>query len=184
VYSLILILPGTLGLFDLPFPYLPQQVTLLNWLVIGVPAFVIALSRERSTAPTRPRFLREVGWFAVRTGAVFALAGLATLLVSIHGLGDDLRTQRTVLLSVLIFLGITALVRALTDGEAQPLRGDVRLRWLAALAVPAYLAVMFLPVANRFFRLTPLTDPRHWLLIGAVVAAAYGLSRLSDRVRL
>src|SRR5262249_50515018 len=103
VYSLFLIIPGAVGLFDLPFPYLPQQVTLLNWLVIGIPALVITLTRERSAAPTRPRFLREVGWFAVRTGVVFGLAGLVTLVVSRHVLGDDVRTQRTLLLSVLIF---------------------------------------------------------------------------------
>jgi cation-transporting ATPase E len=184
VYSLILILPGAVGLFELPFPYLPQQVTLLNWLVIGIPAFIIALTRERSAAPTRPRFLREVGWFAVRTGVVFALAGLATLLVSVHAFGDDLETQRTLLLSVLIFLGITALLRVLTDGESQALKGDTRLRWLAGAAVPAYLAAMYLPVANRFFHLTPLTDVRHWLLILAVVGPAYGVSLLSDRWRV
>jgi cation-transporting P-type ATPase E len=183
VYSLFLIVPGALGLFDLPFPYLPQQVTLLNWLVIGIPAFIIALTRERSTASSRPHFLREVGWFAVRTGVVFALAGLATLLISIHGFGDGVATQRTLLLSVLIFLGVTALVRALTDGETQPLKGDTRLRWLAVAAVPAYLAAMYVPLSNDFFQLTPLTDVRHWLLILAVSAAAYGLSRWSDRWR-
>ena len=42
-----------LGLLDLPFPYLPQQVTLLNWLVIGIPALVIALRKERSAGATR-----------------------------------------------------------------------------------------------------------------------------------
>jgi cation-transporting ATPase E len=184
VYSLILIVPGALGLFDLPFPYLPQQVTLLNWLVIGIPALVITLTRERSTAPTHPHFLREVGWFAVRTGVVFALAGLATLLISVHGFHDDRHTQRTILLSVLIFLGITALFRALTDGEEQPLKGDARLRWLAIAAVPVYLAAMFVPLANRFFDLTRLTEVRHWLLIAGVVIAAYCLCLLSDRWRM
>ena len=29
--------------------------------VIGIPALVITLTRERSSAPTRPHFLREVG---------------------------------------------------------------------------------------------------------------------------
>src|SRR5262249_62322224 len=82
VYSLILILAYAAGLFGVPFPYEPQQVTLLNWLVIGLPAFAIALSRERSAVATRPRFLREVGWFAVRTGVVFAVAGIVLLLVA------------------------------------------------------------------------------------------------------
>jgi len=64
VYSFILILAYSLGAFGLPFPYLPQQVTLLNWLVIGIPAFVIALSRERSSGadpaavPARSRMVR------------------------------------------------------------------------------------------------------------------------------
>jgi cation-transporting ATPase E len=180
---LILIVPGALGLFGLPFPYLPQQVTLLNWLVIGIPALVITLTRERSAAATRPHFLREVGWFAVRTGVVFALAGLATLLVSVQCFHDTRQTQRTLLLSVLIFLGITALFRTLTDGEEQPLKGDTRLRWLAIGAVPVYLGAMYLPLANEFFELTPLTDARHWLLIAAVVVPAYGLSLWSDRWR-
>src|SRR5207237_9840568 len=48
VYSFILIVACGTGAFGLRFPYLPQQVTLLNWLVIGIPAFVIAVSRERS----------------------------------------------------------------------------------------------------------------------------------------
>jgi hypothetical protein len=141
------------------------------------------VTRERSAAPNRPRFLREVGWFAVRTGAVFGLAGLATLLISVHAFADKVETQRTLLLSVLVFLGITALLRTLTDGEPQPLKGDVRLRWLAALAVPAYLAAMYVPVSYHFFQLTPLTDVRHWLLIGAVVIPAYGLSLATDRWR-
>jgi len=184
VYSLFLIVPGALGLFGLPFPYLPQQVTLLNALVIGIPALIITLTRERSASATRPRFLREVGWFAIRTGVVFALAGLATLLISIHGFEDARRTQRTLLLSVLIFLGITALLRVLTDGEERPLKGDTRLRWLAVAAAPTYLAVMFVPFTNRFFDLTPLTEWHHWFLIAGVVLPAYALSLLSDRWRL
>src|SRR5262249_9211613 len=131
VYSFILLLLGALHVFGLPFPYLPQQVTLLNWLTIGIPAFIITLSRERSTSATRPQFLREVGWFALRTGLVFAAAGVAILLISVWLNGDSVRMQRTLLLSTLTLLGVTSLLRALTDGEMQPLRGDTKFRWLA-----------------------------------------------------
>src|SRR5262249_41023630 len=89
VYSFILILAYSLGLLGLPFPYLPQQVTLLNWLVIGLPALIIAFSRERSTSSTRPRFLREVGWFALRTGVIFAAAALVVLVLAAHFWPDD-----------------------------------------------------------------------------------------------
>src|SRR5262249_32955089 len=79
VYTLLLIV-GTLAVFRLPFPYLPQQVTLLTFLTIGVPALLIMLSRERSAAAvSHARFLREVGGFAVRTGVVIGLAGLGLM---------------------------------------------------------------------------------------------------------
>jgi cation-transporting ATPase E len=180
VYSLILLTVGSLGLFGLPFPYLPQQVTLLNWLVIGIPAFIIALSRERSTAATKPKFLLEVGWFAIRTGVVFALAGLAVLLLSVHLWPGDEKTQRTMLLSTLILLGITALLRALTDAEPRPLRGDTKFRWLAIAAVPVYLLAMYWSFPANFFQLVPLSL-QQWGLVLAVVAPAFLVSKLTDR---
>jgi cation-transporting ATPase E len=183
VYSLLLILAYASGLFGIPFPYVPQQVTLLNWLVIGMPALVIALSRERSTAATKPRFLREVGWFAVRTGVVFALAGLATLMLAGRIHPDDHPSQRTLFLSVLILLGITALFRALRDGEPTLLVGDRRFRLLGALAIPAYLLAMYVPVSYRFFELVPLSLP-DWLWVLLIAAVAYGVSLLTDRLTL
>ncbi len=182
VYSLLLILPGAVGLWGLPFPYVPQQVTLLNWLVIGMPALVIALSRERSRAPTKSDFLREVGGFAVRTGVVFGLAGLVLLVLAVRVWGEDIRTQRTLLLSLLVLLGITALFRALRDGEAQPLVGDWKFRWLAVAAVPLYLLALYWPLSQRFFSLVPL-GWLDWVKVLAVAAPAYGLSLLSDRIR-
>jgi cation-transporting ATPase E len=191
VYSFILILAYSLGLLGLPFPYLPQQVTLLNWLVIGLPALIIAFSRERSTSSTRPRFLLEVGWFALRTGVIFAVAALIVLVLAAHfwpvvvplAPGVEEKTQRTMLLSVLILLGITALLRALTDGEEKPLAGDNRFRLLAALVVPAYLLAMYWGPSTRFFQLEPL-DLAQWGVVLAVAVPAYLLTLLSDRVRV
>jgi cation-transporting ATPase E len=180
VYSLLLILAYASGWFGVPFPYEPQQVTLLNWLVIGLPALVIVMSRERSTAATKPHFLGEVGWFAVRSGVLMALGGFAVLLWAVHVAGDDVKTQRTLLLSVLILLGITALWRALSDGEEQPLRGDTRFRWLGMAAVPAYLASMYVPVSARFFQLAAL-DAGQWLVVVVIVIVTASLTMMSDR---
>src|SRR5262249_24717861 len=70
VYSLLLIVAG-LGVFGLGFPYLPQQVTLLNLLTIGGPAFLIVLGRSPVGRPVRRGFLSDVGLFAL-------IAGVAT----------------------------------------------------------------------------------------------------------
>jgi cation-transporting P-type ATPase E len=180
VYSLVLILAYVSGWFAVPFPYEPQQVTLLNWLVIGLPALVIVLTRERSTAATKPRFLREVSWFAARSGLLIGLGGLALLLWAAHGAGYDVKTQRTLLLSLLILLGITVLWRALGDGEEQSLQGDYRFRWLSIAAVPAYLTTMYVPLAAGFFQLAPL-DLGQWSMVVIVGAVTAGLTALSDR---
>ncbi|MCI0376327.1 MAG: cation-translocating P-type ATPase [Gemmataceae bacterium] len=188
VYSLILILAYLVGWFGVPFPYfVPQQVTLLNWLVIGIPAFVIAISRERSRAATKPRFLREVGSFALRTGIVFGLAGFAMLLVA-GAINSDDKYRCTMLLSTLILLGITALFRALTDGEppdsprAPRGRGegsDRRYRILGLLAIPVYLLAMYWPLARDFFKLHPL-GMVDWGIVLMFAGLGYGLSWWSD----
>jgi magnesium-transporting ATPase (P-type) len=169
------------GIFELTFPYLPQQVTLLNWLVIGIPAFVIALSRERSRAATRPNFLKEVGGFALRTGISIALAGLILLTFTQFFFSEKSAVlQQTMLLSLLVLLGLTALFRALTDGETLPLTGDKKIRFLGILAIPVFLLAVYWPFSAGFFGLVPL----HWgdwiglgILAGVGLAIAFFLDR-------
>jgi cation-transporting ATPase E len=212
-YTLLLIV-GALGVFRLPFPFLPQQVTLLNFLTLGVPALLITVSRERAAAAfSAADFLREVGWFAIRTGVVIGVAGLLLMLAATHWLRQEslpveaatavglvaspqgplvtaaplvfgemerVKAERTLLLSALVLLGVTTLLRTLTHGETHALPGDRVFRWLAAAAVPVYLAAMYLPPAAYFFELTPLRLGQ-WLWVLAFVAPAYLLLLLTDR---
>jgi cation-transporting ATPase E len=213
-YTLLLIV-GALAVFRLPFPFLPQQVTLLNFLTIGTPALLITLSRERSAAAfAAADFLREVGWFAVRTGIVIGVAGLLLMLAAEHrlrresqpveaagvvgllatpqgplvgaaplivGESERVKTVRTLLLSALVLLGLTTLLRALTHGETHALAGDRVFRWLAAAAVALYLVAMYWHPAAYFFELTPL-GVRQWLWVLAFVVPAYLLLLLADRL--
>jgi cation-transporting ATPase E len=188
VYALLLII-GAVAILGLPFPLEPQQVTLLNFLTIGMPALIIAFSREHSAAANRPGFLAEVGWFAIHTGVIMGAAALAVFLLSAWARGDDVRTQRTLVLSTLILLGVTALLHALTDGEPAPLKGDRWLRRVAWLAVPVYLLVMYLPPVGHwktvelslryYHELEPLTLA-DWGLVLAVAVPAFVLCKLTD----
>ena len=105
-------------MLGLPFPYLPRQVTLLNFLTIGVPTFLIMLNRERSAPASAMHFLRDIGGFALRTGLVIGLAGLLMLWLSNRVWQDDKATQRTLLLSLLVLLGLTTLRRSWRRGSA------------------------------------------------------------------
>jgi cation-transporting ATPase E len=177
VYTLILILGFVI--LGGEFPYLPQQVTLLNFLTIGIPALVITLSKERSTAATRSNFLHEVGSFVLRSGLVIGVAGLVLLHWS-RALWTDTDMHRTMLLSGLVLLGITALLRTLNDGEEKPLVGDQRFRLLAVAALPVYLLMMYVGPPARFFRLVALA-PAEWGMVLAVVVPAVLLCLLADR---
>ena len=181
VYSFLMILFYVTGAWGLPFPYLPQQVTLLNWMVIGIPALLIALTRERSHVINRTPFLRDVGGFALRTGIIFAIAGIAMLALSKHVWACDVKTQRTMLLTMLILLGITVLQRVFTNGNSQPLASDRRLRWLSLIVIPAYLIAMYWPFSAHFFRLAMFSFVQ-WLEVLAVALPTYLLTVLSDRL--
>ncbi len=88
-------------------------------------------------------------------------------------------TQRTLLLSLLVLLGLTTLLRALTDGEARPPTGDRRFRWLAAIALLVYLVVLYWRPVGEWFDLTALTWTQ-WSWVLAIACGAYVMLRLSD----
>src|SRR5262249_33254008 len=104
VYSLFLIVVG-LGFLGLEFPYLPQQVTLLNTLTIGVPALLIMFDKPGRHRPVRGIF-REVGLFALAAGLIVGSAALTVWLLSRRSMIDDEQTPRTLVLSTLILTGL------------------------------------------------------------------------------
>lgn len=179
VYSLMLILATYMGL-GIPFPYVPQQVTLLNWSVIGIPALAIAMSRQKAERVTKRAFLPEVLSFALRTGVLFAFAGIAILRHAVHLYPGEERLQRSMFLSMLIVLGITTLFRALADGEPAGSREDRSFKLLGLLAAPVYLSAMYIPALQHFFELAPLGS-FEWLLVAIYAAVCWAATLFADR---
>ncbi|MFO0876802.1 MAG: cation-translocating P-type ATPase [Gemmataceae bacterium] len=172
VYTLILIV-GTLGIFNLDFPFAPQQVTLLNFLTIGVPALFITLDRRRAPAAAG-EFVRVVGWFALRTGCITGVAALAMMLISARVYQDDEPTQRTMVLTTLIFLGWVTLWRVVQQW-------DRVISSLPIIGLAVYLGVMYWSPLASFFELAPL-DPFRWsLALGMTCLGALGMW-LGDRL--
>ena len=177
---IVFLFPGLLGLH---YPFLPQQVTLLNLLSIGLPAFAVALNRRQASGGSKNTFFYEVGWFALRTGTLFGIAGLIILWLSVHPWQETLETQRTLLLSALIMLGLTGVIRASTDGESAP-RMPLRIYYLLALVcVSLYFGAMYLPPTANFFQLTALSL-RQWMRVIGVVVITNVVCKVTDRLNI
>ena len=151
----------SVAVLALPYPLLPRQLTLVDTLSIGVPAFFLALAPN--TRRYRPGFLHRVVRFTVPVGLVVALAILGNYLAAraLDLSTDQARTLTTVLLSV---VGL----RVITIIEA-PIRGW-RLGLVAAMA--ALLSLTFaIPAARDFFALTLPTREGFALTAGITVLA-------------
>jgi cation-transporting ATPase E len=162
VYTVVLILVAV-GVMGLPFPYLPQQVTLLNALTIGGPAILILANRRGSSPAIRTRFFADVGRFVLTAGLSTSVMGLAVYLDSSPRNHTDPEFARTMLLTTLILAGLGHAVIA-TWGQ----------RWIFAwciLAIAIYLAVLSIPPVTYFFALTPLSIPQGLLTVAAAMLA-------------
>jgi hypothetical protein len=155
VYTLVAVVI-LVGLLREAFPYLPQQVTLLNSLTIGGPAVLLMLSKAPPHVAERAAFLPEVARFAFGMGVPVALAGVA-----LWHVGDTVEEKRTLFLSFLIPAGLANAVLIAAR--------DRRMFLWAAAAAATYVAAMYVPPVAYVFALTPLTWGQ-W--VGALAAAA------------
>ncbi len=168
-----LLVVGMLSL-DLPFPLIPQQVTLLNVLTIGLPALLIALDRRRATAASG-NLVREIGWFVLRSGVLTALAALG--IAWIHR-EESVLLLRTLIVSTLVLLGWVTLYRV--SGQ------DRRLQVIPVFGLGAYLMALYIPPVRRFLELQPL-ELNQWgmvsLFVGVTALLMWGSDLWSARTQ-
>ena len=158
VYATVLAI--TVGIAQLPFPFLPRHLTLVSTLTIGVPAFVLALAPNATRA--QPHFLSRVARFAVPVGLVAAGATYMTYAEARDDPQTSLTAART--LSTIVLLAIALWVLALIVRM-----GNGRQTWLVPVMAVAILAVLAVPQSRSFFA---LEIPRPLVLLAGVGAAA------------
>lgn len=179
VYTIVLIL-AVLLFSSLAFPYLPQQVTLLNLLTVGLPAMVLLLGRTIGTGTDRSQFYREIGLFVLQTGVVLGLAGTALLMISAWGRGDSPMLQRTLLLALMIVLAIQTVFRVIRQELSWKSLNDWLLLTLTIVAVLMFLLMTQWSQSADFFRLQPLSLAE-WGLVLAVAFPAAIIMEVWDR---
>ena len=147
----------------MPYPFLPRQLTIIDTLAIGVPAFFLALAPNRRRYV--PGFVGRVLRFAGPAGLIIAAATFsAYALARAHGL--PLTEQRTAATLVTLILSLCVLALL-----AMPLTWRRIALLIAALA--AFALLFPVPTVRTFYKLElPHGAIGSSLLIAALGAAA------------
>lgn len=123
------------GAFLLQFPFLPRQLSVIDGLTIGLPAFFLALMPNARRYI--PGFLRRSLSFAVPAGIVIALA-LAFYAVAATNAGigeEELRTGSTLILTIVGLWVLTVLSRPI-DGWKILIIGSMMIGLILVYSVP------------------------------------------------
>jgi len=156
------------GIFSLPFPFLPRHLTLIGALSIGIPSLFLALAPNADRA--RPGFLSRALRFTIPAGTLAAAATFLGYKLAIDEPGVSLAQARTSATMVLCWIGLLIL-----SIIAAPLtRPRLLLVWSMA---SVFLVVLLLPATQSFFELrTP--SPIVWLAAFGIAALVWSLARL------
>ncbi len=192
-----------LGVLVLPFPFLPRQLSAIDALTIGLPAFFLARLPNRQQY--RPGFLKRSLSFAIPTGIIvtIALTVYARIAASIGTPELDMRTGSTLLLTVIGLWVLVVLARPVTWVKTLVI-GAMMLGLVAIYAIPfvssflqfgdidldLFIVIVCVSVLSIFaielvrfvhvrkFALKPPKDKRPFE-VTIVTALAYGVAYLS-----
>ena len=159
------VLAVTVAILAFPYPVLPRQLTLIDSLTIGIPAFFLALGGGERRY--RPGFVPRVVRFAVPAGL---LAGTAVLVgfLAAHALGGTLEQARMVSTIILGFVGLRVI-----HVIERPLVGW-RLGLVAAMAVGLAIPLL-LPWTREFLALEIPTAAQTGVTLAACAVVWVGL---------
>ncbi len=163
VYATVLAL--TVGVLELPFPFLPRHLTLVSGVTIGIPGFFLALAPNAQRA--RKGFMGRVLRFAIPAGVVAAAATFAAYSMARSEPSTSLDSARTV--ATLVLAGVALWVLSILARPATRAR-----QWLIASMVGLLVAALVIPWSREFFALT-FPRPVLWLA-GVGVAGLAGLA--------
>ncbi|WP_448002127.1 HAD-IC family P-type ATPase [Agromyces bauzanensis] len=153
------------GALLLEFPFLPRQLSVIDGLAIGIPAFFLALMPN--TQRYLPGFLRRSLSFAIPAGVVIGLA-LTAYSLAADALGippAELRTGSTLILGAVGIWVLTVLSRPI-DGWKIVIIGSMMVGLLFVFAVP---------LANDFLEFVELTLPTMLLVMATVGVSIAGV---------
>jgi P-type E1-E2 ATPase len=156
------------GLWPVPYPFLPRHLSLASFFVTGVPPFFLALAP--SSGPWRmSNYVRDVGRFAVPAACAIGTGVVVSYLLAYLVLDLPLVDARTV--SVTVF--VAASLWVVFSLEATSRR---RARWVGAMCailLALYAAALLTPVIRDIFRVVvPGGEILAMSAVGVAIAVA------------
>lgn len=161
VLSLLVVFFTLTEIFEVEFVFLPRHLTVITWLTIGVPAFVLALMPNLQRF--RPGFFSRVLRFAVPAGLLCGVMSFASYFIALKR-GLPLESARTSAAITLFIISMTVLVLV-----ARPLSGP-RLALVVAMGL-GFLVFLYVPWLSTFFALRIDDDAKTSI---AVILGAIG----------
>jgi len=153
------------GLARTSYPILPRQLTVIDSLTIGIPAFV--LSFQPSHEPARPGFIRRVLRFSVPVGITMGVAGMAAFSIARSDIvGADRPSAQSAVTLVMSALGLIALAELMRPFDR------VRAALLAVLCVGLIGAFTIPPVADFFLLEIPESGTAAVVLATVLIGGA------------
>jgi cation-transporting ATPase E len=149
------------GISLMQFPFLPRQMSIVDGLTIGIPAFFLALMPNRRRYI--PGFLRRSLSFAIPAGVVIGLL-MWWYAWAANGVGvpaAELRTGATLILTIVSLWVLVVLSRPI-DGWKIVIVGAMMVGLILAYSVP---------VARTFLGFASITLPDALLVLGVSVVA-------------
>lgn len=158
------------GIAQVPFPFLPRHLMLIDFFTIGTPA--LFLSFAKNTTRVRSGFISRVLRFAFPAGAIVAAATLMVYAVTRQIEPADVDLARTAATFVIIGCGLlilTSIIRAHAIWQRLLL-----IAWLALLA-----SVIAAPLSRTFFTLE-IPTLMVWLAIVIIVTICAAGFRVTE----
>ena len=163
VYAALLAL--VVGIFAMPYPFYPRQLTVISSLTIGIPGFFLALARGAPIA--KAHFVERIMRFAIPAGLGAAVATLATYTIARGPQHAPPTVARTSAAAALFIVAIVVL--ALLSRPLLPWR-----LVLVLLMVGGGVLATAAPISSRVFALS-MPPTRLWIVILGIALPIAGM---------
>jgi magnesium-transporting ATPase (P-type) len=155
---------------NFPFPFSPQQITIINFFIITFTSVYITLFSKKK-ADMDKNYVKEMVEYAVNAGFVTALFAIAAMIAAMFFVNDNVTLIRTYIICVISIMGINGFLYI--SNFINKAKDLFRLKFF----IPSLIILAFLPLTihmfaavRNYFELISLTL-KDWFIISVICIA-------------